>query len=49
MDLVLTMDVPPSLTAADISDLFADDILPATATLYQTDGKIKFRWTVTTS
>lgn len=47
MDLVITLDVPPTLTAADIVDLFNDGTLPTGATLYQTDGKIKFRWTVT--
>ena len=49
MDLIITLDVPPALTAGDITDLVADDVLPANATLYQTDGKIKFRWTVTTN
>jgi hypothetical protein len=41
------MDVPSAMTATQISDFVTAGTLPANATLYQTEGKIKFRWTVT--
>jgi hypothetical protein len=49
MDLSMYMDVDPSLTASEIASLVTGNTLPGTASLVQVDGKVKFRWTVTTS